>query len=89
MREHNGGLLWLAALVLLLFLLALPCCVIWSLLRRRSIKGSLNMAGDGTDSQGNPVSSAYVYLLSRLRAVEGSGLRLEVQGDVHATAAST
>ena len=42
------------------------------------------MAGDSTDSQGNPVSSAYVYLLSRLRAVEGSGLRLEVQGDVHA-----
>jgi hypothetical protein len=35
--------------------------------------------GDGTDAQGRPVSSAYVYLLSRLRAVEGSGLRLEVR----------
>jgi Terminase large subunit, T4likevirus-type, N-terminal len=35
--------------------------------------------GDGTDSQGQPVSSAYVYLLSRLRAIEGSGLRLEVR----------
>jgi hypothetical protein len=35
--------------------------------------------GDGTDAQGQPVSSAYVYLLSRLRAVEGSGLRLEVR----------
>jgi hypothetical protein len=35
--------------------------------------------GDGTDSQGQPVSSAYVYMLSRLRAVEGSGLRLEVR----------
>jgi hypothetical protein len=35
--------------------------------------------GDGTDPQGQPVSSAYVYMLSRLRAVEGSGLRLEVR----------
>src|SRR6266513_2070230 len=35
--------------------------------------------GDGTDAQGQPVSSAYVYMLSRLRAVEGSGLRLEVR----------
>ncbi len=35
--------------------------------------------GDGTDAQGNPVSSAYVYMLSRLRAVEGSGLRLEIR----------
>src|SRR5438876_279662 len=36
-------------------------------------------SGDGTDAQGQPVSSAYVYMLSRLRAVEGSGLRLEVR----------
>ncbi|HZS19173.1 MAG TPA: hypothetical protein VFA51_14690 [Candidatus Udaeobacter sp.] len=35
--------------------------------------------GDGTDPQRQPVSSAYVYMLSRLRAVEGSGLRLEVR----------
>jgi terminase large subunit-like protein len=35
--------------------------------------------GDGTDAQGQPVSSAYVYMLSRVRAVEGSGLRLEVR----------
>ena len=35
--------------------------------------------GDGTDSQGQPCSSSYVYLLTRLRAVEGSGLRLEVR----------
>lgn len=33
--------------------------------------------GDNTNAQGNPVNSAYVYMLSRLRAVEGSGLRLE------------
>jgi Terminase large subunit, T4likevirus-type, N-terminal len=36
-------------------------------------------SGDGTDTQGQPVSSAYVYMLSRLRAVEGSELRLEVR----------
>jgi hypothetical protein len=35
--------------------------------------------GDGTDSQGQPVSAAYIYMMSRLRAVEGSGLRLEVR----------
>ena len=35
--------------------------------------------GDGTDAQGQPVSAAYTYMLSRLRAVEGSGLRLEVR----------
>jgi hypothetical protein len=35
--------------------------------------------GDGTDAQGQPVSSAYVYMLSRLRAVEGSDLRLEIR----------
>jgi hypothetical protein len=35
--------------------------------------------GDGTDAQGQPVSPAYVYMLSRLRAVEGSGLRLEIR----------
>src|SRR5713101_4716986 len=35
--------------------------------------------GDGTDNQGQPVSSAYIYMMSRLRAVEGSGLRLEVR----------
>lgn len=35
--------------------------------------------GDGIDAQRQPVSSAYVYLLSRLRAVEGSGLRLEIR----------
>lgn len=35
--------------------------------------------GDGTDSTGNPCSSAYVYLLSRLRTVEDSRLRLEVR----------
>jgi hypothetical protein len=35
--------------------------------------------GDGTDAQGHPVSSAYVYMLSRLRAVEGSRLRLEIR----------
>ena len=34
--------------------------------------------GDGTDPQGRPCSSAYLYLMSRLRAVEGSGLRLSV-----------
>ena len=33
--------------------------------------------GDGTDAQGQPVSGAYTYMLTRLRAVEGSGLRLE------------
>ena len=33
--------------------------------------------GDSTDPQGQPVSGAYVYMLTRLRAVEGSGLRLE------------
>jgi hypothetical protein len=35
--------------------------------------------GDVTDPQGQPCSSAYLYLLTRLRAVEGSGLRLEVR----------
>jgi hypothetical protein len=35
--------------------------------------------GDGTDAQGQPVSAAFIYMLSRLRAVEGSGLRLEVR----------
>jgi hypothetical protein len=35
--------------------------------------------GDGTDPQGQPVNSSYVYMLSRLRAVEGSKLRLEVR----------
>ena len=35
--------------------------------------------GDSTDPQGQPVSGAYVYMLTRLRAVEGSGLRLEVR----------
>jgi hypothetical protein len=35
--------------------------------------------GDSTDAQGQPVSSAYIYMLTRLRAVEGSGLRLEVR----------
>ncbi len=34
---------------------------------------------DGIDANGQPVSSAYVYLLSRLRAVEQSGLRLEIR----------
>lgn len=35
--------------------------------------------GDGTDSEGKPCSRAYLYMLSRLRAVEGSGLRMEVR----------
>ena len=35
--------------------------------------------GDSTDADGQPVGFAYVYMLSRLRAVEGSGLRLEVR----------
>jgi hypothetical protein len=35
--------------------------------------------GDGTDSQGQPVSSAYVYMLSRLRAAKDSNLRLEIR----------
>src|SRR5207302_235664 len=35
--------------------------------------------GDSTDADGQPVSFAYVYMLSRLRAVEGSRLRLEVR----------
>ena len=35
--------------------------------------------GDGIDPQGSPCSSAYLYMLSRLRAVEGSGLRLEIR----------
>ena len=35
--------------------------------------------GDGVDPQGQPCNSSYLYLLSRLRAVEGSGLRLEVR----------
>ena len=35
--------------------------------------------GDSTDAQGRPVNGAYVYMLSRLRAVEESGLRLEVR----------
>ena len=35
--------------------------------------------GDGLDSEGQPCSRAYLYMLSRLRAVEGSGLRMEVR----------
>ncbi|MBV9008826.1 MAG: terminase family protein [Verrucomicrobia bacterium] len=35
--------------------------------------------GDGTDANGEPVNSAYLYLLSRLRSPEGSGLRHEVR----------
>jgi hypothetical protein len=35
--------------------------------------------GDGIDAEGQPVSSAFVYMLTRLRAVEGSGLRLEIR----------
>ena len=35
--------------------------------------------GDSTDPQGQLVSGAYVYMLTRLRAVAGSGLRLEVR----------
>ncbi|MEO5721658.1 MAG: hypothetical protein ABIR71_09335 [Chthoniobacterales bacterium] len=35
--------------------------------------------GDGTDGEGQPCSRAYLYMLSRLRAVEGSGLRMEVR----------
>jgi hypothetical protein len=38
-----------------------------------------NWPGDGVDAQGEPCNSSYVYLLSRLRAVEDSGLRLEVR----------
>ncbi len=34
---------------------------------------------DGYDSEQKPCNSAYLYLLSRLRAIEGSGLRLEVR----------
>jgi hypothetical protein len=33
--------------------------------------------GDSTDAQGQPCNSAYLYMMSRLRSVEGSGLRLE------------
>ena len=35
--------------------------------------------GDGTDANGEPVSTSYIYLLSRLRAAEGTNLRLEVR----------
>ncbi len=35
--------------------------------------------GDTTDNQGQSVNSSYLYMLSRLRSVEGSGLRLEVR----------
>jgi hypothetical protein len=35
--------------------------------------------GDSIDNQGQPCSGAYLYMMSRLRAVEGSGLRLEVR----------
>jgi hypothetical protein len=35
--------------------------------------------GDGTDAQGQPVSAAFIYMMSRLRAVEGSNLRLEIR----------
>jgi hypothetical protein len=35
--------------------------------------------GDGSDADGLSVSAAYVYMLSRLRAVEASNLRLEVR----------
>jgi Terminase large subunit, T4likevirus-type, N-terminal len=35
--------------------------------------------GDATDANLEPCNSSYVYLLSRLRTVEGSGLRLEVR----------
>jgi hypothetical protein len=35
--------------------------------------------GDSTDAQGQPVSAAFIYMLTRLRAVEGSNLRLEVR----------
>jgi hypothetical protein len=36
--------------------------------------------GDATDAQGQPCNGSYVYLsLTRLRATEGSGLRLEVR----------
>jgi hypothetical protein len=34
---------------------------------------------DDVDRNGCPVSSAYAYMMSRLRAVEGSGLRLEIR----------
>jgi hypothetical protein len=48
MQETDGGLIWLVALVVLLFVLAVPCCVIWSLLRQRLVKGSVDMAGEFT-----------------------------------------
>ena len=35
-------------------------------------------AGDATDSAGEPCSGVYLFLLTRLRAVEGSGLRLQM-----------
>jgi Terminase large subunit, T4likevirus-type, N-terminal len=35
--------------------------------------------GDSVDAQGQPVNGAYVYMLSRLRAVKGSGLLLEIR----------
>jgi Terminase large subunit, T4likevirus-type, N-terminal len=35
--------------------------------------------GDAHDAGGEPVNASYVFLLSRLRSVEGSGLRLEVR----------
>jgi hypothetical protein len=34
---------------------------------------------DGSDASGEPVSTSYTYLMSRLRTVKGSGLRLEVR----------
>src|SRR6266700_1022747 len=36
--------------------------------------------GDSMDNEGQPVNGAYVYMTSRLRATEGSGLRLEIRG---------
>ena len=35
--------------------------------------------GDARDASGEPVNASYAYLLSRLRSVAGSGLRLEVR----------
>ena len=37
------------------------------------------LGADSVDAQGNPISSSYLYLLSRLRSPEGSGVKHEVR----------
>jgi hypothetical protein len=38
----------------------------------------VQLAGDGVDATGQPINGAYSFLKSRLRAVEGSGLSLQL-----------